>query len=250
MNDQLNGKVVVITGGTGNVGYAAAKALAGKGARVISIVRKNLGSAQEMMNQLPNGHLNHLAVLASVSDSTSLKDAVSKLDIEKCDILINNAGRGYTKAVYRDLTDDIVDDIIDTNIKGVFYAVRSFLSLIYKAEEPIIINISSASAKRPDRANLLYAASKAAVDNMTKCMALNMAPKVRVIGIAPGGLESPVSGTIPRTEEETDTLISSLPLKRIVKIDEVVETILTVALGFKFMTGTIIPVDCGATINT
>jgi 3-oxoacyl-[acyl-carrier protein] reductase len=245
--NKLDGKVVVITGGCGNLGYATAKALAGRGARIISIVRRDVESAQTMMNQLPNSHLKHLAVNASVTNSASLKAAVASLDITKCDILINNAGREHRKVVYKEISDNIVNDIIDTNVKGLFYSVREFVTLIYKSEEPIIINISSASSKGHGKSNLLYSASKAAVDAMTRDMASNMAPKVRVIGIAPSWLETPVSGTDLRTDQESAILKYNIPLKRFVSIAEVVEAIETVATGFKFMTGTIIPVDCGIT---
>jgi 3-oxoacyl-[acyl-carrier protein] reductase len=241
----LTDKIVVITGGSGNIGSKVAMALAERGARIISIVRRDLESAQEKMNQLPNAHLNHLAIFADVKDSKSLKTAVANLDITKCDILINNAGRSHAKVVYREITDDIADDIMDTNVKGLFYTVREFLGLIYKAEEPIIINISSASARNPGRANLMYAASKAAVDNMTKCMAINMSPKVRVVGISPSWLEHAVSGAPVRTSEDGKTIAPNFLLHRIPRVDEVVETIVTVATGFKFMTGTILPVDCG-----
>ncbi len=100
--NKLEGKIVVITGASGNVGYNSAKVLAGQGARIIGIVRKNLESAQQMFIDLPNPHLNHKVILASVKDSSSLKTAVASLDILKCDILINCAGRSYAKVKYAD----------------------------------------------------------------------------------------------------------------------------------------------------
>jgi 3-oxoacyl-[acyl-carrier protein] reductase len=66
--DNLNGKVVIITGAMGGIGYATAQRLAAKGARVIGIVRRNLDEAQAKLNELPNSELNHLAVLADVTN--------------------------------------------------------------------------------------------------------------------------------------------------------------------------------------
>ncbi len=146
------------------------------------------------------------------------------------------------------MSDETVNDILDTNVKGIFYTVREFLNLIYKSEEPIIINISSAAAKNPGRANLIYAASKAAVDNMTRCMALNMAPKVRVIGISPGWLDKGMSGAPQRTLEETAIMAQNVPLKRVATVDDVTEMILNVSTGMKTITGAILAVDCGVTI--
>jgi len=246
-NQLLEGKVVVITGAMGSIGYQTATALAEQGGRIIGIVRKDLVYAQEKINLLPNQYLNHCAILADVKNSKSLRDAVSTLDIDKCDILINNAGRGYSRVRYSEISDEIVDDIIDTNFKGVFYTVREFINLLYKSESPLIINISSASATAPGRANLIYAASKAAVNTMTRCMALNMAPKVRAVAISPGWLENPVSGVPLRTAEETERVKQAVPLKRTPTTREVVNTIVAVSTGFEFMTGNIIPVDCGVT---
>jgi 3-oxoacyl-[acyl-carrier protein] reductase len=245
---KLKNKIAVITGGSGQIGYACANLLASEGARIISIVRSNLDTAQSQIKNLPFQELNHLAVYASVKDSLSLKDAVKKLDIEKVDILINSAGRSHEKIRYSNITDDIVDDIIDTNLKGTFYTIREFISLIYKSDDPVIINISSASAQKPNRANVIYAASKSAIDNMTQCMAINMAPKVRVVGVAPGYLENSVSGAAERTQIDRDTMAKNLPLNRIPYVEEVARVVLGIAADYKFLTGVTIPVDCGATI--
>lgn len=245
---KLDGKIIIITGGCGQIGYATCKALSNEGGRIISFVRRDLESAQKMMRELPNSHLKHIAVLADIKDSTSLKAAISSLDINTCDILINNAGRSYDKVPYRTMTDDIVNDLIDTNIKGPFYVVREILNHLLNSTNPIIINISSTSAQRPGRGNLLYSASKAALDNMTKGMAFQLAPKIRVIGVAPTWLENACSGATQRTEEQTKAVLATIPLKRIPAAEEVAETILTISTGLTYMTGQIISIDCGVVI--
>ncbi len=245
---KLEGKIAVITGGCGQVGYASANALANDGCRIIVIIRRDLESAQQMMDRLPNNHLNHRAVLADIKDSKSIKNAIASLDINRCDILINAAGRSHNRIPYKNTTDDIVDDIIDTNVKGTFYVIREFIDHLYRAENPIIINISSASSTRPGRGNVLYSSSKAAMDNMTKSMALQLAPKVRVISISPTILEKSCSGAVEKTEDYKKSVTETIPLKRIPSVEELAETILAVSTGLKYMTGNIISVDCGVSL--
>ena len=98
----LNGKVVVITGGCGQVGYATAKRLSQQGARIICITHRNIERAQKMMNELPNSHLNHLSLLASVIDTDSLKKSVEEVKklAGRCDILVNSAEKIKAKDYY------------------------------------------------------------------------------------------------------------------------------------------------------
>jgi len=125
--ENLNNKVVVIAGGVGQVGYATAKVLAGKGARVIALVRRDLESAEQMMAQLSG-----TAILADVTDTDSIKRAIAQ--IGQCDILINAVGttRNIPPVDLQNLTDEIFDTIIDTNLKGSFVLIREFHPLLAK----------------------------------------------------------------------------------------------------------------------
>jgi 3-oxoacyl-[acyl-carrier protein] reductase len=245
-------KVAVITGGSGQLGSAISRALADRGVQIVSIVRKDLDKAQAILDSLPNQELGHIAILASVTDSGSLKAAAElvNLKIGKCDILINNAGRNAPRpATLEGLTDDMIDDIIDTNIKGTILTTREFLNLLNKSTEPVIINVSSASGKRPSRANPLYAASKGAVDVLTKALANFLAPEIRVIAVAPAWLPLPVSGiTQKRTPEQEEFVKKTIPLQKISTAQDVAEVVETIVFGMKQLTGCVIPVDGGVTI--
>lgn len=249
-------KVAVITGGSGQLGSAISRALANRGVQIVSIVRKDLDKAQAILDSLANQELGHIAILASVTDSKSLKEAaeVVNLKIGRCDILINNAGRNRTRPKsLEEMTDDSIDDIIDTNVKGPILTTREFLTLLNNSTDPIIINMSSASATSPRRANPLYASSKGAVNTLTKSLAYFLAPKIRVIAISPSILPLPVSGIdephkFPTPKHQEDWIKNNIPLQKIITAEEVAEAVEHVVFGMRQMTGNVLPVDGGVTI--
>jgi 3-oxoacyl-[acyl-carrier protein] reductase len=248
-------KVAVITGGSGQLGSAISRALADRGVQIVSIVRKDLDNAQAILDSLPNQELGHIAILASVTDSSSLKAAAElvNLKIGKCDILINNAGRNAPRpADLAGLTDDMIDDIIDTNIKGTILTTREFLNLLNKSTESVIINISSASSISPRRANPLYATSKGAINVLTQSLAIFLSPKIRVVAVAPGILPLPVSGTtpikFPTPGHQEEWIKNNIPLQKMASADDVAEMVENVVFGMKQTTGCILSVDGGVTI--
>lgn len=241
MNEQtLTGKVVVITGGLGQVGYTVARRLSGLGANVVSIVRRDLEDAQKKMELLSS---NCYALLADVRDSSSLNLAACK--ISHCDILINAAG--YTRSIVpsklQDLTDDIFDDIIDTNLKGTFYSIRAFEPYM---DEGIIINISSTAGLRASQSNLAYGASKAGIDLITKTLAKSLAPKIRVVGIAPGYLINATSGA-NKPAGANEHIANNTPLKRVGQAEDIADTVESI-IKIKHITGQTIVVDGGISL--
>ena len=236
----MQNKVVVITGGCGQVGYAIGKRLAGRGATVVAIVRRDLDGAQTKMKELsPKCY----AVLADVRNSESLNEAARR--IGHCDILINAAG--YTRSIVPskllELTDEIFDDIINTNLKGTFAAIRAFESCI---DEGIIINMSSTAGLHASQSNLAYGAAKAGIDLLTKSLAKSLAPKIRVVGIAPGYLINPTSGAV-KPLGANDMIANNTPLKRIGEAEDIADTVESI-INIKHITGQTIVVDGGISL--
>jgi NAD(P)-dependent dehydrogenase (short-subunit alcohol dehydrogenase family) len=236
----LTGKVVVITGGVGQVGYAIAKHLAEKGATVVALVRKNLDEAQTKMSALNS---TSYAILADVRDFKSLEEASRR--VSHCDILINAAG--FTRSIdpknMQDLTEDIFDTIVDTNLKGTYATIRAFEPII---DEGLIINISSTSGQRASKSNLAYGAAKAGIDLITKTLAKALAPKIRVVGIAPGYLINPTSGAV-KGPKVNEYIASITPLGRVGTAEDIAETVESV-IKIKHITGQTIIVDGGITL--
>jgi 3-oxoacyl-[acyl-carrier protein] reductase len=243
----LENKVAVITGGNGKVALATAARLADQGARIISIVRRDYEKSVENMSQLPNNHLHHFSILASVKDTTSIKEAakIVKEKAGKCNILINAAG--ITSSV-NSVDDETFDDIILTNLRGTFVTIREFLNLLKIEDNSLIINISSTSAFRSTRGHPAYVASKAGINALTQNLAKNLGHRIRVVGVAPGYLEHSTSGATPRNETQNSQAIGMSSLKRLGKADDVAEVIEKLSTSMDFITGQTIVVDGGMTL--
>lgn len=245
--NNLEGKVAVITGGCGQVGYATAVRLAEQGCKIISLVRKNLDSAEEMILRLPRPELGHSVMLADITDTASLVRAASK--ITQCDILVNAAG--ITKNVLPQnldaLTDELFDSIVTTNLRAVFATIRTFAPLLKISTDGLIVNISSTAAEGASNSNVAYGCSKAGINQMTKTLAKALAPDIRIVAVTPGFMVEPTSGAVkgPGVNEK---MAESSPLKRIGYADDIASTIEAVATHIRFATGSIFLVDGGRTV--
>jgi 3-oxoacyl-[acyl-carrier protein] reductase len=240
-------KVAVITGGCGQIGYAAANRLAKDGVTVVVLVRKNLEEAKELLNKLPNQELNHTAILSSVTETSQIKTAVQQVNelFGRCDILINAAGINKVAPVSHidKFSDELFDSIMNTNLKGTFVCVREFLPLL-KKDNGLVINLSSLSAYSGNNINLAYAASKAGVNSLTRTLARGLAPAVRVVGIAPGYLEKATSG-INKNPDFNEKIANEIPLNRVATGDDIADVIMSLVNGMSYITGETIKIDGG-----
>lgn len=245
--DDLSGQVAVITGAMGGMGYATAKRLADRGARIIGIVRRNEESANEMFQKLPNNHLDHFVIKASIDNSDEIKNAVSlvKEKAGRCDILINTAG--ITQSIPHGnldaLTDDVFDNIMKVNVRGVFSTIKSFVPLLKTSGNGLVVNITSAAGIRTGGSNIAYAASKAALDSVTRNLSKTLAPNVRVVSIAPSAVDT---NFLPnRSREFLDNAAKATPLGRIGEVDDIASTIEALATTMRFTTGNCFVIDGG-----
>ncbi len=243
----LANQVIFVTGATGGIGQAICSVLAENGASVVIGYNQSKKKAEKILEQLAEVPAGHLICPAVVTDSQSLKDAALsvKSKFGKCDILINCAG--VTKFVehqdLESLDDALIDLILTTNIRGVIASIRAFLPLLQQSEKGLILNISSIAARTAMGSNIAYCASKAAVDNLTVSLARALAPKIRVISIAPGLSDTEfVQGL---DQEWRDQQAELTPLGRLALPEEVASAVLASAAHLTFTTGTVIPVDGG-----
>ncbi len=258
----LEGKVAVITGGSGIIGSEIAKGLLSAGAKVVLLARDET-MLKEKVEQFKKINSEIISLKCNVLDEENIKDVNKEIldKFTKIDILINAAGGnipGATIGVDQSIFDIEIkqfEKVTDLNLKGTVLPTLIFGKSMAEEKKGSIINISSMAAYRAITRVVGYSAAKAAIDNFTRWMAVEMALKfgngIRVNAIAPGFLLTKQNKHLLTNEDGTlteraKTIISITPFKRFGEPDEIIGTILWLASdASKFVTGTIIPVDGG-----
>jgi len=243
----LSGKVALVTGGAGGIGAAICRELAEQGATVVVGYNSSADKALTLAVRLPPASMPHSALSAPVTDSAAL--AVLAGDIRqrygRCDILVNCAGTtSFVPHHDLDALDDgLIDRILATNVRGPFAVVRALRPLLDESGDGLVVNVSSIAAVTAMGSNVMYCASKAAVDNMTKSLARALAPRVRVVSVSPGLSDTEfVKALDPGWRDEQ---AARTPLRRLAEPREVALAVTALATHLTFTTGAVIPVDGG-----
>lgn len=241
----LTNQVALVTGGGGGIGSAICRRLAEAGAHVIINYNSNMQKAQSVADSLAGD--NHLIFQASVTESSALAQMAQAVATKygRLDLLVNNAGitRPVPHADLDTLDDEWIDLIFQTNVRGAFACVRACKELLAAGEGGTVINISSIAGRTGVGSNVAYCASKAAMDSMTRSLARALAPKIRVVSVAPGWVWGEYAARF--SESYIQEQIDKTPLGRIAQPEDVAAAVYAVATQLTFSTGCIIPVDGG-----
>ncbi len=241
----LEGKVALVTGGGGGIGSAICRRLAAAGATLVINYNSDRAKAERVLQSLAAG--NHVLIQASVTDSAALTHMAAQVADRygALDLLVNNAGitRPVPHVDLDGLDDDLIDRIFQTNVRGAFATVRAFKELLLVGDGGTVINLSSIAAITGVGSNVAYCASKAAMDSLTRSLARALAPKIRVVSVAPGWVWGDYASRMepPYIQAQID----KTPLGRIAQPEDVAEAVFAVATQLLFSTGCIIPVDGG-----
>lgn len=246
----------LVSGGTGGIGRIISARLAEHGYGVVVLSRSS-ARAQLVVDGLAGGP--HFAAEAGVTDSASLARAaeVVRKRYGALDLLVNCHGI-TTPVPHADLdalSDDWIDRIFATNWRGAFACVRAFRGLLMAANadgrremedgnlSSVIVNISSVAGTTGLGSNVAYAASKAALDSMTRSLARALAPHIRVVSVAPGWVLGEYAARFDAAYIRAQT--GATPLKKLATPDDVADAVLAVCTLLNDTTGCIIPVDGG-----
>jgi 3-oxoacyl-[acyl-carrier protein] reductase len=248
----LKGKVAVIVGGAGCIGAAAARMFAAEGAHVVITHRPDAegsttkaDAAAAILATLPgSGHTTFPADVASTPTLVALQKSVDAA-YGRCDILINTAG--FTKPVAHTnldaLTDELIDQMFQVNWRGQFATIRAFAPMLKASGNGLIVSVSSIAGLNGAGSSIVYGATKAGIDVMTKSLGRALAPEIRVLGVSPGVVET---GFVPgRGAEFNAKTAATTPLKRVAQAEDVAAAILACATHLVFSTGSTIIVDGG-----
>jgi len=245
----------LVTGASTGIGRAAAVALAGAGFDVAINYASSEKAARETAELAKAKGAKTLLFQCDVSDDPTVRKMLAAVEQEfgRLDALVNNAGT-TTEIGPKDfeaLTPEIWDRVFAVNVRGVFQVSRAAAPML-KQSKGAIVNTASIVGLRPGPQPLPYAASKAAVVNLTKLLALNLAPEVRVNAVAPGWMEGDWMERMLK-DKYADLMARRAkftPLKRVATAEDVAEVMLDLITGCKFVTGEVIVIDGGFTAST
>jgi len=245
----FTGKVAVVTGGASGMGAATARELSSRGANVV-IVDRNPELAKEVaidIDAMP-------PVIGDVSDSTFCDDAI-RIAVEKyarLDVLINCAGI-IVRADASDTTDEDWQRILNVNINGVFYMSRAAVRQMRKQRRGAIVNFGSIWGDVGAAGVVAYCATKGAVHQITRAMALDhVGDGIRINAVSPGEVNTPMLAygrSSPPTAEDLQKLANeTIPMRRLADPIEIARVVVFLASDeASYMTGAVVPVDAGYT---
>lgn len=250
---RLKDKTAFITGGGRGIGLASAHALAEAGARVVISDRDEaiLHAGQQALQV--SGH-DAEAVLLDVTrpdDVTATADALNQR-LGGVDVLVANAGIAWPDTGGEEMSDEVWLKVIDINLNGVFWCCRAFGKHMLERQSGAIVTVGSMSGlicNRPQR-QAHYNASKAAVHHLTRSLAGEWGRRgVRVNTVAPGYVDTAMSGPALRIPELNDIWMENTPTGRALVADEIASVVLFLATdASSSLTGSIVVADAGYTI--
>jgi 3-oxoacyl-[acyl-carrier protein] reductase len=248
-------KAALVTGAATGIGRSAALALARAGYDVAINYSSSEKAARETAAAAEKLGVKTLIVRCDVSDEPGVRAMAKKVEetFGRLDVLINNAGTtaSWKPKDLETLKLDEWDRVFAVNVRGLFQVSRACIPLLKKSQG-CIVNTASIVGLRPGPQPLPYAASKAAVVNLTKTLAWNLGPEIRVNAVAPGWMEGDWMQRMlgDKYEDLMGKRAKATPLKRVVTADDVAETIMTLVQANRFVTGEIIVIDGGFTAST
>lgn len=258
----VKNKKIVITGATGVLGESIARHLAKEGAQVI-IIGRTPSKVENLIEILRKDMGKADGFLADVTQANQVELVAQKIEdrYKTVDILINLAGGNKSEAIVgpiqtlSDLSPEAVKNVMDLNYQGTLIPVKYFFPLMLSNKSGNIINISSMAASRPMTRVVGYASAKAAIDNLTKWLAVELAQKhgenFRVNAIAPGFFLTEQNRTLLTESDGSLTqrgnqIIAHTPMNRFGEPEDLLGTLQWLCSdASKFVTGTIVAVDGG-----
>ncbi len=234
---RLEGKIAAVTGGGKGLGSAIVRALAREGADVAFSYHESRAGALRVKEEVEA-----IGRRAFTRSADALRPGAVAEFVEEAaqalgglDILVNNAGV-FRKVPIEALSDDVLDEAFAVNVKAAVLASRAAAPHMRRRGGGSIINLGSLGGERPWRKHLPYCASKAALHMATACLALALAPDIRVNAVAPGVLDSPGGPEAVRAR---------VPQGRFGTLSEAVDCVMFFAAGGTYVTGEVLRVDGG-----
>jgi pteridine reductase len=243
----LDGRVALVTGASRRIGAAIATRLHEAGAQVAIHYRESIDEARALRDSLAAARAGSAQIFRADLRENDQRNRLVTSVVEwsgGLDVLVNNASSFYPTPI-GSVTDEQWSDLVDTNLKAPLFLAQAACPHLRK-RGGAIVNLIDVHAKRPLRHHAVYGAAKAGLAMLTRSLAKDLAPEVRVNGVAPGAIMWPERGM---TEELKQKIIEQIPLRRGGLPEDIAGCVLYLVRDAAYVTGEIIAVDGGRSIG-
>lgn len=243
----LEGKVALVTGAARRIGATIATRLQQAGANVAIHYRGSAQAAGDLRDRLNEDRRDSAKIFkADLNDQRDLDALIAGVLnwSGRLDVLVNNASSFYPTPI-GSITADQWDDLIGSNLKAPLFLSQAATPAL-KDSNGSIVNIVDIHAQRPLRDHPVYGAAKAGLAMLTRSLAKDLAPEIRVNGVSPGAILWPED---PMTKDTKESILKQIPLARQGSPDDIAETVIFLARDANYITGQIIAVDGGRSLG-
>lgn len=242
-NKSLQDKVALVTGGAQRIGAAIAARLHGAGMNLVVHYRSSETAAHELQDALNAKRRNSVVLIrGDLVDIDKTRHLVSQC-IESCgrlDVIVNNASSFYPTPLGGATAADW-EDLMGTNLRAPFFLVQEAAPEL-RRNHGCVVNLVDIHGQTPLKGHIIYSTAKAGLIALTRALAAELAPEVRVNAVAPGAILWPQGDD---DELARQRIISNTPLKRTGAPEEIAEAVLFLVQGAGFTSGHVLPVDGG-----
>ena len=243
-------RVALVTGSATGIGRATAVRFAKLGFDVVVNYSRSEAEARETLALVEKEGVRGLLISCDVGNDASVVAMMQQIEAAfgRLDVLVNNAGTTFfiDHKNLEELTEEKWDKILQVNVKGTFFCIRAAVPLLKKSHGNIV-SVSSVAGISGDGSSIAYAASKGAINTMTKSLAKSLAPEIRVNAVCPGPVDTRWLRAV-MTEEQLKARTASFPLQRPAEPEDIAEAILYLSTATTLTTGQCLVVDGGRTM--